>query len=58
MFTVKIETSDGKILNFTAKSFYQVVLGEGKLKVKWETAEGNEMVTYARIRAIIEKKLS
>jgi hypothetical protein len=58
MFSVKVETSDGKIKNFTAKSFYQVVMGQGKLKVRWETLEGEELVTYARIKAIVEKKVS
>ena len=59
MFTIKVETHDGKVLEFTARSFYQVVMGRGKMVFRWEKDNGEEeMVTYARIKTIVEKKLS
>ncbi len=58
MFSVKVETSDGKIREFTAKSFYQVVVGEGRIRVLWTKTDGkDETVTYSRIRTIVEKKV-
>ena len=58
MFTIKVETHDGKVREFTAKSFYQVVMGQGRMVFRWERADGKEeMVTYTRIRTIVEKKV-
>ena len=55
MWKIKVET-DKEVLEFSAKSFFQVVMGQGKLVVRWETKDGEKDVTYARIRTIVEKK--
>ena len=58
MFTIKVETHDGKVLNFTARSFYQLAMGQGRLVVRWVRDDGKEEnVTYARIKTIVEKKV-
>ena len=55
MWKIKVET-DKEVLEFSAKSFFQVVMGRGKLVVRWATAEGEKDVTYARIKTIVEKR--
>ena len=56
MWKIKVET-DKEVLEFSAKSFFQVVMGQGRLVVRWATAEGEKDVTYTRIKAVIEKKI-
>ena len=58
MFTIKVITHDGEVREFTAKSFYQLAMGQGRLVVRWEKDDGKEeTVTYTRIRTIVEKKV-
>jgi len=57
MFTVKVVTSDGE-KEFTAKSFFQMIVEGGRIKVRWETEGEDETVTYSRIRTIVEKKVN